>query len=453
MAGVAVASGRLPWLRGVLGAAVISILAVLLLQAVYAFALIGLRAHTDMAAIRAHMLEAYDNGVIDEHEHPRLIINRGGHQFTECAAWSVAMDDGRSARDIALMPQLHFETEGPCGALHKSAENLPGTQITDYSRYWHGYRLYLWPMIQTFSLQTVRLVNALLILGAVVWFFSEVRASIGRLPALVFFIVLMSLTDIWRIWVNTPHTLAMLVILAGCAVFARLYRTRQNAGAAIVTAALLGSFFNYIDFLSNPPMAPALMAFFVLATPPPPGTGPAAAPRGLPLAVLVALSWFGGYAMTWVLKWALTAAISPDPHFAISDVLNQIELRTYGQEHDRHIAFIPLLPTAAMIVQSFISVGTITVAVLTAAIVRQIRLNWAAFDGRRFLRLCTPTLIPVIWFEVLSNHTQTHSHFTYRSESAAIAIVFAAAIMALNIPLDFRSLLGGLLRRRAAAGA
>ena len=453
MTGVAAASGRLPWLRGVLIAAVISILVVAVLQAGYAFALIALRAHTDMGAIRAHMLEAYDTGVIDEHEHPRLIINRGGHQFTECAAWSVAMDDGRSAREIALMPQLHFETEGPCGALHKSAQNLPGTQITDYSRYWHGYRLYLWPMIEAFSLQTVRFVNAFLILCAVIWFFVELRASIGRLPALVFFIVLMSLTDIWRIWVNTPHTLAMLAILGGSALFARLYRTRQSAGSAIVAAAILGSFFNYIDFLSNPPMAPAMMAFFVLAMPPSQRASAEAGLRGLPLATLVALSWLGGYAMTWVLKWVLTVAISPDPHFAISDVLNQIELRTYGQEHDRHIAFIPLLPTATMILQSFISVGTITVAILTAAIVRQIRLHWAAFDGRRFLRLCTPALIPMIWFELLSNHTQTHSHFTYRSESAAIAIIFAAAVMALNIPLDFKTLLRGLLRRRAAASA
>ena len=52
MRGAAAASGRLPWLRSVVAAAILSILAVLLLQAVYAFALIALRSHTDMAAIR-----------------------------------------------------------------------------------------------------------------------------------------------------------------------------------------------------------------------------------------------------------------------------------------------------------------------------------------------------------------------------------------------------------------
>ena len=82
--------------------------------------------------------------------------------------------------------------------------------------------------------------------------------------------------------------------------------------------------------------------------------------------------------------------------------------------------------------------------VLATAIVLHLHKNWASFDKRVFVRLLLPTLIPIIWFELLSNHTQTHSHFTYRSESAAIALVFAAAIMATNPPTNVRLLLGNL---------
>ena len=80
--------------------------------------------------------------------------------------------------------------------------------------------------------------------------------------------------------------------------------------------------------------------------------------------------------------------------------------------------------------KAFISFGVVVVIVLAIAIYRHVRDNRAAFDRRRFLILIAPVLIPIVWFELLSNHTQTHLQFTYRSASAAIAIMFAAALLA-----------------------
>jgi len=437
------ADTRFAWLGRLLLTALLAIGAVLLLQFIYAFALIEVGSHTDMAAARAHMLQAYDDGVIDQNEHPRWFFNRGGHTFTECTAWNLTLDDGRSASDIAFLPRLQYDVdrEAPCASGRDIAAAIPATAFWVYHRYWHGYRLYTWPMIQWFSLQTVRFVNAFLILGAVVWFFRELRATIGNPATGIFFIVFVSLTDIWRIWVNTPQSVAMLIILAGAALFARVHRNRPDPRLAIVLAAVLGSLFNFFDFLSTPPMAPLLLAFIVLTTDEGRSAPADRRPSGLLLAGLVAASWFGGYALTWVAKWVLIVLISPDFHAAIADIVNQIELRTYGQENGGHIYFIPLLPTALMTLQSFISVGSIAVAVLFAALVLHLRRNWVAFDRRKFLRLSAPVLITTLWFEILSNHTQTHSHFTYRSQSTSIAILFTAAVMAIGTPTGIAAML------------
>jgi hypothetical protein len=443
----AAAGGRLAWLRSLLLTALLAMGAVLLLQFVYAFALIEVGSHTDMAAARTHILQAYDDGVLDPNEHPRWFFNRGGHTFTECTAWNLTLDDGRSAIDIAFLPRLQYEfdRDAPCTMGRNIAAAIPATKFWVYHRYWHGYRLYTWPMIQWFSLQTVRFINAFLILGAVVWFFRELRATIGNPAAGIFFIVFMSLTDIWRIWVNTPHSVAMFIILTGAALFARIYRKRPDPRLAIILAAVLGSIFNFFDFLSTPPMAPLLLAFFVITADEGRSAPADRRPSGLLLAGLVAASWFGGYALTWVAKWVLIVLISPDFHAAIADIVNQIELRTYGQENGGgHIYFIPLLPTALMTLQSFISVGSVAVAVLFAALVLHLRRNWAAFDGRKFLRISAPVLITTLWFEILSNHTQTHSHFTYRSQSTAIAILFTAAVMAISAPTGIPAMLRDL---------
>jgi glucose-6-phosphate-specific signal transduction histidine kinase len=158
----------------------------------------------------------------------------------------------------------------------------------------------------------------------------------------------------------------------------------------------------------------------------------------------VVLAWFGAYGLTWASEWALAIWMSEDGHQTGLSIVRQIALRLYGVEPDSVVPMYPLVPTLMMIVQSFISVGSIAVAIFAAATAAHLRTNWPAFEWRRFLLLISPTLVATAWFEILNNHTQTHSHFTYRSESAAIAIIFAAALMATDAPATIGSLLRNL---------
>lgn len=433
-------------IRKVFAAATLAIVCVLVLQAVFVASLTVVRGHTDLARIRAHITSAFADGVLDNDERPRLIIHRYGHQFTECTALHLAIDDQADPLKAAMLPQLHSKYVGPCGELERSAAGIETGDCTDYARYWHGYRLYIWPMLEHFRLQNVRFVNAALLLAALVFFYAGLRGAIGSTPATLFMIVLLSLTDIWRMWNITTHALSTMIILAGAGLFARIYGASRDPTRAIVLAAILGAIFNFTDFLINPPMMPMLVAFIVIAVElrdVPRLTRPIVQPT-LGAAGLVALAWFGGYALTWASEWTLAAYLSADSSKTWGTIFKQIALRVNGTESDSVVPIYPLVPTLTMIVQSFISVGSIFVALLAAALLVHARRHWAAFDWRRFLLLSSPTLIAALWFEILNNHTQTHSHFTYRSESAAIAIVFAAFAMATAAPVSTRSLLTGL---------
>jgi hypothetical protein len=433
-------------IRKVLAAAAAAIVCVLILQAVFVASLTLVRAHTDLAAIRGHITQAFADGVLSNDERPRLLIHRYGHQFTECTGLHLSIDDQPDPLKAALLPQLHSKYVGPCGELERSAAGIATPDRTDYARYWHGYRLYIWPMLEHFSLQNVRFINAALLLAAVVFFFASLRRVIGDTPAAVFFVVLMALTDIWRMWNITTHFLSTAIILAGAGLFARSYLTSRGLIRSVVLAAVFGAVFNFADFLINPPMMPMLLAFIVIAVAlrdVPRLTRPAVMDT-LTTAGLVALAWFGGYALTWASEWTLAAYVSADSGKTWAAIIKQIALRLYGTEPDSVVPIYPLVPTLTMIVQSFISVGSVFVAILAAALVVHARNHWAAFDWRRFLLLSSPTLIATAWFELLNNHTQTHSHFTYRSESAAIAIVFAAFVMATAAPVSIRSLLTNL---------
>ena len=427
-------------------ATIVAVVSVIILQVFYAASLTFVRANTDLAAIRSNITQGFADGILDSEGQPRRLIHRYGHQFTECTALLLSIDDESDALKAALLPQLDSKYVGPCGELERSAAGIATAERTDYSRNWHGYRLYIWPMLETFSLQTVRFINAALLLGAVLFFFASLQRIVGATEAALFLVVLMSLTDIWRMWNITPHALSTTIILAGAGLFAQSYLKTRSLMYAIVLAALLGSVFNFYDFLINPPMMPMLLGFMVIAVDianVPQLTKPVTL-SALTAAGLTALSWFGGYALTWASKWALAAHLSTHSNETWAAVVKQIVLRLYGIEADSVVPIYPLVPTLTMIVQSFISAGSLLVAILTAALFIHARRHWVTFDGRRFLLLGSPTLIATLWFELLSNHTQTHSHFTYRSESAAIAIVLTAFFMATRTPATIRSLLANL---------
>ena len=431
-----------------------AVLVVLALQPLFVAILVFTRSHADLAAIRAHITQAYAEGVLSADEQPTRFMQGGGHQFTECTGLLLSIDNQPDPLTAALLPQLHSKYRGPCVELQGIAAGHETADRTSYARYWHGYRAYLWPMLSAFSLETVRAINAILLYAATLALFLSLRRAIGATPAAAFFIVLLSLTDIWRMWNITTHALSTMLILSGAAVFARLYPRTRNIVSAIAVAAFFGAVFNFVDFLVNPPLMPMLFGFVVLATElkrPTPMTkasvGPAVIKAGF-----VVLAWFGAYGLTWASEWALAIWMSPNGHQAGLSILKEIALRLYGVEPDSVVPMYPLVPTLTMIVQSFISVGSITVAILAAALVVHLRTNWPAFEWRRFLLLISPTLVATAWFEILNNHTQTHSHFTYRSESAAIAIIFAAAVMATDASATIGSLLRNLWRRVRRGG-
>ena len=441
--------------RRIVVAGCLAIALVLLLQPLFVGLLVGTRTQADLPAIRAHITQAFADGYLSVDEKPRRLMHGGGHQFTECAGLLVAIDPEPDPLLAALHPVMHSPYVGPCGEVESLAKGIATDKRTDYARYWHGYRVYLWPMLSVFSLDTVRMVNLVLLYAATAFYFFGMRRALGATPALVFFIVQMSLTDIWRMWNITTHTLSMILILGGIGLFAFVYPRTRNLALAIVMAAAFGAVFNFIDFLVNPPLMPMLLAFIVMATelPRPVPVAKQNVVPALLMAGFVALAWFGGYGLTWASEWTLVVLISPDGQQAGLSIVKQIALRLYGVEADSVVPMYPLIPTLTMILQSFISVGSVVVAALAAAMAVFLRAHWPAFDWRRFLLLSSPTLIAMAWFEILNNHTQTHSHFTYRSESAAIAIVFAAALMATSAPATLRSLLGDLwsgIRKRPA---
>ena len=49
------------------------------------------------------------------------------------------------------------------------------------------------------------------------------------------------------------------------------------------------------------------------------------------------------------------------------------------------------------------------------------------------LVLIVPAVLPLLWWEVMSNHSQVHAWFTYRSIAFALGLVATVALLPLGV--------------------
>jgi hypothetical protein len=327
----------------------------------------------------------------------------------DCVGIAVGLEPGGTGLHNAIWAARPLSEGNPCVSLSATIANKPGVTWLPYPRYWHGYRVVMDPLTAWLRPYPYRYVMLAAMIAALTWFALELRSLVGVDATLALIVPTVILTDLWTSWNYGVHTIPIIVIFAGSAVVAR--KARHADSDLILIAALFGSLFNYVDFLINVPWQPMLIAFVALA----------AGRRG-PETLAIVVAWFAGYSLTWASKWAIACAAG----VKWSDIFEVILYRLNGDAPgfvDHHF----LAPTYKVF--SYLYQQTQS-AMLFLILLPTLLLPVRYPNPKRFALLSAPILIPFVWFETLSNHTQIHAWITYRTVASCFGILIAAAIIA-----------------------
>jgi hypothetical protein len=203
----------------------------------------------------------------------------------------------------------------------------------------------------------VKAINMLMIVMACALLWTTLRNACDATVATIFLTTFVCLADVWSIWRTSTHSISLVYILAGTALFAAALRKGWSASNMIVMSAALGSGFNFLDFLITPPMMPMLLAFFVLLD----------SRRELgTLALTVVFAWFFGYSETWIAKWALAYFAMPESAGVAKDILSTIEFRTVGAFNG--VDLVPLAATAKAFLRAVDRIEVVVPAIFVLAI-------------------------------------------------------------------------------------
>jgi hypothetical protein len=339
--------------------------------------------------------------------------------FEECTALSTNLgnEDKPLLFRLAETPFIGPASEHRCDPLRVALRTGAVATSSPYFRYWHGYQIYLRPLLSFMPLQKIHRINALLLIGAVAILIARLVAWFGIMAAPAFLIPFALGSDLLTVPAVSVHTLFLAWTFASVGFFAyAIQRRAVTHPQALTVVFCLGAVANYFDLLFNPTLAPTLLAFLVLWERMSREPHPHSIRGAIAAAAGVVVVWFSGYALAWASKWMFASAVL-GVDVVVPDVMNAILFRIDGPVPGLAADAIGLFTPAYRALGEvgftliFTCIGIATLVLAGHFIAGRLTRS----DIVDFAVLQLPLIVPLARAEILRNHTIIHAGFVSRT--------------------------------------
>lgn len=298
-----------------------------------------------------------------------------------------------------------------------------GLRVNGYSRYWHGYQAILRPMLMFYQIHQIRYIQLFVFFGLLLAVLRALRKRMGDLPALAFFVTMIC-SGIITIPSSMQFMASFVVMMIASLIVLDRYPFRRRENLPLFFM-ITGMVVNFLDFLTVPLITLGVPLLLCMAI----------EEDGMSLrgAAACCLAWGLGYALCWVSKWLLSAAVLGDDVF--EQVVSHATTWTMGGSGasvDRMYAIrlnfsdffllqgmrtmiIPLLPLAGL--------------ALCAALCPERR----ASRWRQAALMAVVCLSPYVWYAVMAAHSLEHHWFVYRAQFITLFGLYMAVVRVIDM--------------------
>lgn len=294
----------------------------------------------------------------------------------------------------------------------KSAMNLD-----NYPRYWHGYLVWLRPLLSVMSYSAIRQLYALILFSLIALTMYLMAKRFDLFVVLAFAVSLM-FQRLFSMFISLQFSHVTFIMLGSTITLLAMSNRRFEKLRVVSFFWIVGSLTNFVDLLTFPLVTlgvPLIVSLYRRSIAQQNMLG-----STIIYAVKAVVSWFLGYAITWLLTWILSSLVLGKN--VIQDAAYQILFRTEGSSS------IPVTRLAMLKANLRTEFSSANLLVLILVIVMFGILLWGKMN--RGLTLNTDwgflavvgvlSLLPYMWYLVLANHSQIHYWFTYREQMVTI---------------------------------
>jgi hypothetical protein len=398
----------------------------------------------DDQSISAQLRQGFRQGVLPNIEHATSAYGHDDHEydvFSECVGLGLNLGNVdqswlyRLAASPYVGPQDSSQpaTAGkgaPCHDLDRAVASGRAEAGLPYFRFWHGYQIYIRAVLSLASVAMLHKLNAVLLFGSLIYLayvFSR-RFGPGAFAALL--VPLALATDILSAPPITVHSISLSWCFFSAALVAHMRDKSPRLTANIRMAVFCsGAIFNFLSMLFNPPLAPALMAFTMLAYSSPEEQPPRKWAGEIDALETVGL-WFLGFGLTWIAKWLL-AVVVLDPSTVAASLSSAAQGEHYDAFHNAqvHTPFAPTLVTLFWSANLPLTILASWFATLLILAKQFGRTASSALNLRGFFRLQLPLLIVVAWSETFRVHSVEHAGYVMRNLVLFAILPLLAALL------------------------
>lgn len=285
----------------------------------------------------------------------------------------------------------------------------------EYSRYWHGYLIFLRPLLQFFSYEQLcqlsRLLQFLLTVS-IIYLLGKNRKPILLVAFLAYIFTTSPVIVVSSMQFMSVHYITLLAILVLVICKEKEADRRYDLEWYAYFFLLIGMLTSFFDFLTAPILTLGIPLLVAVSLEQHMSTK-----KLLMQLVVCGTMWSIGYLGLWLMKWVLGSLLSGENLFV--QAFNSLMFRTSesfaGTNNLRSLVIDKNMSTLNE-PYKMIYVGALLFAIC-GCIKNKVNAKRLFIDGWPLLLFaCTP----FAWWLATANHAFIHSWFTYRSISIAI---------------------------------
>ena len=369
------------------------------------FALATLSCLLPDKSIKAHIADSAKK-MVEEGLYPQAIIRMEQCQmdnFTDALIMNQMYNIDRKHPITSAMKMIRSSEKGrdwdqPGLLLRKvNGENL---EEQHYARYWHGSTFLFRPLFLVMDFLTLRhilfIVSSLLIVLLLCAYYP--KAGLMKTIAL-------ALGFLLTYGFVMQFSMQFFPVLALTIIGSLLVVKRKQSDNSGLLFFVIGSMTCYFDLLTTPLLT-----------------------LGIPMAVMLSLKredefqfkdsiieiskltllWGGGFAFTFLTKWALASLILGQNIFA-----DAYEVSLYRMEAEEFTRWDAVTKNFDML--NLWMIGIAALVLLLFAIIKRLKINY-----KKVVLFFIIGLMPYVWYLLLANHSYVHWWFTYRLQAITV---------------------------------
>lgn len=320
-----------------------------------------------------------------------------------------------------------YQTKELYGLMH--GDNIEDSY--EYARYWHGYLVFLRPLLVLFDYSMIRVILAIIGIISITTLIVLICKKINWINAIIFLLGLFSIC-IWLVTKSINEFLIFLVAFISSIILLLRYKKIKHIGLFFF---VIGSVSSFIDLLTAPIVTLGLttIIYFLLLQKEESLTIKESTKKILSIGV----SWCLGYGLTWGAKWIIVELLFENKPM-MSQVFTQIAYRRKLPNNaggkaigiwnvfENNFKFLsrPILYT--------IGIGAFIFMIGFMFTRYKKKINF-----KENLKKCIPYvatfLFPIVWLIVIAQHSYIHAFFVYRILIISIVSLFTIILKLFDI--------------------